>query len=55
MVFGRDQPAEPSKAPTSQASDNTADEPVDDYATGQRKVASKNVLGAIAKLKQMKG
>lgn len=49
------QPAEPSKAPTSQASDNTADEPVDDYATGQRKVASKNVLGAIAKLKQMKG
>lgn len=25
------------------------------YATGERKVASKNVLGAIAKLKQMKG
>jgi len=48
------QPAAAQQATDTQPTTEANDRPADDYATGQRKVASKNVLGAIAKLKQMK-
>jgi len=55
-------PAPAAATPTPQTANAPAssggaskDEDADGYATGKRKVGSKNVLGAIAKLKQMKG
>ena len=48
-------PAASQPAATAAAPTGGDDAPASGYATGTRKSASKNVLGAIAKLKQMKG